>query len=116
MHFVYAILTFVGLAFLRGNFRDSALKWWTVAILIQVWHLLEHTLLFVQASGRFTLWGAKEPTSILQLFFPRIELHLFYNSVVTIPIIIALVLDSRSRRELGDIVSVAATENSVQLH
>jgi hypothetical protein len=38
------------------------------------------------------LWGAKEPTSVLQLFFPRIELHLFYNSVVTIPIVVAMML------------------------
>jgi hypothetical protein len=30
------------------------------------------------------------PTSILQLWLPRVELHLFYNSVVFIPMVIGM--------------------------
>ena len=30
------------------------------------------------------------PCSILQLVFPRVELHLFYNSIVFIPMVIAM--------------------------
>lgn len=95
MHFGYAILTFLGLVFLREKFSDSSRFWWDAALLIQIWHLFEHSLLFIQAQGRFNLWGAHEPTSMLQLFFPRIELHLFYNSIVTIPIVVAMILHSR---------------------
>jgi hypothetical protein len=96
LHFAYAVLTFAGLIFLYQAFEGPALTWWKVALVIQAWHLLEHALLFAQAQGGFVLWGAKEPTSILQLFFPRIELHLFYNSVVTIPIVVAMLLRWKS--------------------
>jgi hypothetical protein len=95
MHFGYAILTFVGLVLLRQAFCGPALAWWNIALVVQVWHLFEHALLFIQAQGGFALWGAKEPISVLQLFWPRVELHLFYNSVVTIPIVIALILTKR---------------------
>lgn len=97
LHFGYAVLTFVGLLALYRAFSGAALAWWKTALAIQAWHLVEHTLLFVQAQGEFTLFGAKEPTSVLQVFFPRIELHLFYNSVVTVPIVIAMLM--RWRRE-----------------
>ena len=30
------------------------------------------------------------PCSVLQLVFPRVELHLFYNSIVFIPMVIAM--------------------------
>ena len=101
MHFGYAILTYLGLVFLRDSFSGSGRFWWDTAVLIQTWHLFEHTLLFIQAQGRFILWGAAEPTSVLQLFFPRIELHLFYNSVVTVPIVVAMVLQSRPSPRLA---------------
>jgi hypothetical protein len=32
------------------------------------------------------------PTSLLQHYYPRIELHLFYNSIVTLPMLVAVVL------------------------
>ena len=92
LHFAYAVLTFAGLVLLYRAFEGPALVWWKVALVIQAWHLVEHSLLFAQAQGGFTLFGGKEPTSVLQVFFPRIELHLFYNSVVTIPIVIAMIL------------------------
>jgi hypothetical protein len=96
LHFAYAVFTFAGLLLLYRAFSGSALAWWKAAMIIQAWHLLEHTLLFAQAQGGFLLWGAVEPTSVLQLFFPRIELHLFYNSVVTLPIAIAMLLRWKS--------------------
>lgn len=96
LHFAYAVLTFLGLLVLYRAFSGPALVWWKVALIIQAWHLVEHTLLFAQAQGGFLLFGAKEPTSVLQVFFPRIELHLFYNSVVTVPIVIAMLLRWRA--------------------
>ena len=92
LHFGYALLTLAGLLLLYRGFCGPALAWWNVALVVQVWHLFEHSLLFAQAQGGFLLWGAKEPTSVLQLFFPRIELHLFYNSVVTVPIVMAMLI------------------------
>jgi hypothetical protein len=35
------------------------------------------------------------PTSIIQLFVPRVELHLFYNTVVFIPMVVAMLLHRR---------------------
>lgn len=96
LHFAYAVLTFAGLVLLYRAFSGTALMWWKAALVIQAWHLVEHSLLFAQAQGGFLLWGAKEPTSVVQLFFPRIELHLFYNSMVTIPIVVAMLLRWRS--------------------
>jgi hypothetical protein len=106
MHFGYAVLTWLGLVFLRDGFSGSARLWWDAAIVVQIWHLFEHTLLFIQAQGGFTLWGAAEPTSVLQLFFPRIELHLFYNSVVTIPIVIAMIVSRISQVRVSNVVTV----------
>jgi hypothetical protein len=96
LHFAYAVLTFAGLVLLYRAFCGPALVWWRVALVIQAWHLFEHSLLFAQAQGGFFLFGRAEPTSVLQYFFPRIELHLFYNSVVTLPIVIAMFLRWRS--------------------
>jgi hypothetical protein len=92
LHFAYALFTLAGLLLLYRGFSGAARTWWQVALVVQTWHLFEHSLLFAQAQGGFVLWGAKEPTSVLQLFFPRIELHLFYNSVVTVPIVIAMLI------------------------
>jgi hypothetical protein len=96
LHFGFAVLTLAGLVVLYRAFEGPALIWWKVALVIQAWHLFEHSLLFAQAQGGFFLFGATEPTSVVQVFFPRIELHLFYNSVVTLPIVIAIFLRWRS--------------------
>ena len=37
------------------------------------------------------------PTSIAQLVFPRVELHLFYNAIVFVPMVVAMVLHMRPR-------------------
>lgn len=106
LHFGYAIVTFLGLVMLRDDFFGPGLRLWDAAIIIQIWHLFEHTLLFIQAQGGFTLWRATEPTSVLQLFWPRIELHLFYNSAVTVPVILAMFISSRQHRGTSRVATV----------
>jgi hypothetical protein len=34
--------------------------------------------------------GRPVPTSLVQLWVPRVELHLFYNTIVFIPMVIAM--------------------------
>ena len=51
---------------------------------------IEHALLQGQVIAGRTLFGAPVPTSILQLWMPRLELHLFYNTVVFVPMIVAM--------------------------
>jgi hypothetical protein len=34
--------------------------------------------------------GRPVPTSIVQLWVPRVELHLFYNTIVFVPMVIAM--------------------------
>lgn len=59
--------------------------WWLLATVLQTWHLFEHSILLVQA-----LQGVPVPVSLIQHIFPRIELHLFYNTLVTVPMLLAL--------------------------
>jgi hypothetical protein len=71
LHFGYALVMLVGLLRLCLAVVGRAAPWWTAALVIQAWHLCEHTLLITQALlGRY-LPGATEPTSGLQLFLPR---------------------------------------------
>jgi hypothetical protein len=81
LHFSDVLLTLGGLLVLRYGFRGEARRWWTAAIVVSVWHLFEHTLLLGQALTGTTLWGAAQPTSVVQLVVPRVELHLFYNGI-----------------------------------
>ena len=92
IHFGFAVLTLAGFWWAAQNYFESwtATKVWAAGMLFSIWHLFEHLLLFIQA-----MLHRPHPTSILQVFFPRIELHLFYNSVVTILMIAALVIESR---------------------
>ncbi|MDY7090321.1 MAG: hypothetical protein SYR96_35170 [Actinomycetota bacterium] len=90
MHYGYALVMLIGLFLLRPGFAGRARAWWTVALVIQFWHHIEHLLLLVQAQTHHNFWGAGAPTSILQLIYPRVELHLFYNSVVFLPMIVAM--------------------------
>ena len=92
LHYGFAIVMLVGLAILLPGFSGWARRFWIAALVIQIWHFAEHQLLFIQALTHQPWFGAKMPTSILQQFWPmnRPELHLFYNAVVTIPMIIAV--------------------------
>ena len=95
MHFTYAVLMFVGLVLLRPGFRGSARTWWTVSLVIQGWHLFEHTLLLGQAIAGQNLFGSPVPTSVLQQWVPRPELHLLYNLIVFVPMIVAMYKHTR---------------------
>ncbi|WP_433386124.1 hypothetical protein [Micromonospora sp. KLBMP9576] len=95
LHYGYAVVMLVGLILLRPAFVGRARAWWTVALTLQFWHHIEHALLLLQAHTSFRLPGTTVPTSLLQLIVPRVELHLFYNSVVFIPMVIAVYLHLR---------------------
>jgi len=95
LHYGYAIVMLIALFLLRPGFVGRARTWWTVALVIQFWHHIEHLLLLIQAQTGHYLFGRPVPTSILQLVFQRVELHLFYNSIVFIPMVIAMGLHLR---------------------
>ena len=91
LHYGYAVVMLVGLWSLRPGFmgRDDR-RWWTVALAIQFFHHIEHFLLLGQYWTGANLFGAPVPTSLVQFFVPRVELHLFYNTIVFIPMAVAM--------------------------
>jgi len=91
LHYGFAIFMLVGFVLLRHGFTGSARRWWNAALWIQVWHHFEHLLLLLQALTGANLLGKPVATSIAQLVFPRVELHLFYNAIVFIPMVVAMV-------------------------
>jgi hypothetical protein len=90
LHYGYALVMLIGIWVLRKGFSGTARTWWTVALVIQFWHHIEHLLLISQVIFHHNLYGKPVPMSVLQFFFPRVELHLFYNSIVFIPMVIAM--------------------------
>src|SRR5262245_53881411 len=90
LHYGYAIVMLAGLWIFRKGFTGISGKWWTLALGIQFWHHIEHFLLITQATLHHNFWGSPVPVSILQLVFPRVELHLFYNTIVFIPMMIGM--------------------------
>lgn len=96
LHYGYALVMLVALIALRKGFTGSSRVWWNIALGIQVWHHVEHLLLLAQAQSGMFLLGRPVQTSVLQLVFPRVELHLFYNTVVFVPMVVAMLLHRRS--------------------
>ena len=92
LHYGYALVMLALLWILRKGFTGTSRKWWLVALVIQFWHHIEHLLLQVQALFHYNLFGSPIPLSVLQIAFPkaRIEIHLFYNAIVFIPMMIAM--------------------------
>jgi hypothetical protein len=90
MHYGYALVMLIGLWMLRKGFQGLSYKWWMISFGIQFWHHIEHALLQGQAIAGQNLFGSPVPTSIAQLFIPRVELHLFYNTIVFIPMVIGM--------------------------
>lgn len=91
LHYAYALVMLAGLWILRTGFtggRDR--RWWMIAFWIQFFHHIEHGLLQAQAIFGQNLFDRPVPTSLVQLWVPRVELHLFYNTVVFIPMMIAM--------------------------
>jgi hypothetical protein len=99
LHYGFAIFMMVAFVLLRHGFTGRARTWWNWALWIQVWHHFEHLLLLLQAITGAHLMGKPVPTSIAQLVFPRVELHLFYNAIVFVPMVVAMVLHLRPRPE-----------------
>ncbi|HLH02664.1 MAG TPA: hypothetical protein VKX25_07835 [Bryobacteraceae bacterium] len=90
LHYGYAIVMLAGLWVLRRGFTGTSRKWWTIALVIQFWHHIEHLLLLIQAMTHHNFWNKPVPFSVLQLVIPRVELHLFYNTIVFIPMMIGV--------------------------
>ena len=90
LHYGYALIMLIGIWVLRGGFTGTARKWWTVALVIQFWHHIEHFLLIYQATTHHNFWHKPVPFSIAQLIIPRVQLHLIYNSIVFIPMVIGM--------------------------
>jgi len=91
LHYGYALVMLAGLWVLRTGFTGTQdRRWWTVALGIQFFHHFEHLLLQGQAILGQNLMGLPVPTSLVQLVVPRVELHLFYNTIVFLPMVIAM--------------------------
>jgi hypothetical protein len=92
MHYAYAIVMLVGIWTLRKGFTGTSRKWWTVALVIQFWHHIEHAVLQWQALTHNFWFNSPVPVSFLQMLWPksRVEIHLFYNAVVFIPMMIGM--------------------------
>jgi hypothetical protein len=93
LHYGYALVMLVGLWLLRPGFNGTDdRRWWTIALGIQFFHHFEHLLLIIQATTGHFIAGRPVPTSLIQLWVPRVELHLFYNTIVFIPMVVAMYL------------------------
>lgn len=99
LHYWYAVLMLAALVMLRHGFVGRARGWWRASMWIQVWHHFEHLLLLLQALTGAMLLGRPVPTSVAQLVFPRVELHLLYNAIVFVPMVVAMIHHVRARPE-----------------
>jgi hypothetical protein len=92
LHYGYAVIMLAGIWILRKGFIGLSRKWWNVALVIQFWHHIEHALLQAQAILQHNLLDSPVPLSFLQMAFPksRVEIHLFYNAIVFIPMVIGM--------------------------
>lgn len=92
LHYGYAFIMLIGLWLLRTGFTGKAYTWWMISFGIQFWHHIEHALLQGQAIVGENLFNSPVPVSIVQLWVPRVELHLIYNTLVFLPMIVAMYL------------------------
>ncbi len=94
LHSTWNTLQFTGLILLYPLFlnKGKALLFWKLAIVAQAWHWLEHILLQVQYLTGYYLFHAVKQQSLLEVFFPRIELHFVYNLLSFTPTLIALLI------------------------
>jgi len=102
LHYGYAVVMLVGLWLLRAGFVGRARAWWMAAFWIQFWHHIEHALLQGQVIAGRNLFDSPVPVSLAQLVIPRIELHMIYNTIVFVPMIVAMyhhLLPTEAERE-----------------
>jgi len=90
LHYGYALIMLIGLWILRKGFVGRSYIWWMIAFWVQFWHHIEHAILQAQAIFQHNLFNAPVPLSLVQLVVPRVELHLFYNTVVFVPMVIGM--------------------------
>jgi hypothetical protein len=91
LHYAYALVMLIGLWVLRSGYTGVLdRRFWTIALAIQFFHHIEHLLLILQSTTGYYLGSRPAPTSIAQLWIPRVELHLFYNTIVFIPMVVAM--------------------------
>jgi hypothetical protein len=90
LHYGFALVMLIGLWVLRKGFTGRSHTWWMISFWIQFYHHFEHFILFYQAQTHHFWFGGKVPTSIGQIWVPRIELHLIYNTLVFIPMVVAM--------------------------
>lgn len=90
LHYGYALIMIVGIWVLRKGFVGRTYTWWMVGFWIQFWHHIEHALLQGQVIAGANLFGSPVPVSIAQLWIPRVELHLIYNTLVFVPMVVAM--------------------------
>ena len=90
LHYGFALVMLIGLWVLRKGFTGTSYTWWMVAFWIQFWHHFEHFILFYQAQTHQFWFGGSVPTSVGQIWISRIELHLIYNALVFIPMVVAM--------------------------
>jgi hypothetical protein len=116
LHYFYAIVMLAGLLLLRPGFAGRAKAWWTAALVIQFWHHIEHALLLGQAVVGANLFTKPAPTSIAQLVVMRVELHLLYNALVFIPMVIAMIYHVRpSEAERHEVACMCATASRKEM-
>lgn len=103
LHFGYAALMLAMMIWIAVEEKDLAVGtpgsgWFTLALGIQSFHFIEHTKLLADRFNHIAV-----PVSFVQTLFPtmRIELHLFYNTIVTIPVLIALWRRHAANTDLG---------------
>lgn len=90
LHYGYAIVMLAALWVFRRGFVGRAYTWWMISFWIQFWHHFEHALLQGQAMAGANLFNSPVPVSIVQLWIPRVELHLIYNTLVFVPMVVAM--------------------------
>ena len=90
LHYGHALFMLLGIAALRPAIVGRARTWWDITFAIAFYHHFEHALLLGQVLIHQNLFNSPVPISIGQLWVPRLELHLFYNAIVLVPMLIAL--------------------------
>jgi hypothetical protein len=91
LHYGYALIMIAGIWLFWTGFTSTRDRfWWTTAFVIQFWHHIEHALLQYQAIAGANFFGRPVPTSIAQLWIPRVELHLLYNTIVFVPMVVSM--------------------------
>ena len=92
LHYAYALVMLIGLWLFRSGFKGRGGTWWMIAFWVQFWHHIEHAILQTQAIVGANLFDSPVPVSLVQVWIPRVELHLFYNAVVFAPMVVAMYL------------------------